>query len=556
MDDEWFNRPANTTLSKRSKLVRIYADASHVYSLLASARGCVPEALLYARHSVQLNYRAWATLEATGKLLASRKLTTCPVDETESDVETSSLSAASCEGSGAIAAMSTTHGSLKSAAFWTLVPRLFEGLINLSRLFDHHGKVQEAEHYIEQARKISVAVSASHLTGQCLAAAGDYQIRRGEVEQGLSLLQKATGTIPGAHQDQHYATLQCVISNAHALRCDWRSADAALSKAKQTLEELMAPNFVRTLNCMTSVDLALESQMSSLSLKDSPPIKDTQRKRRVPPKSSSVKKTIEQKVLKGQAETSPVTECLPLLRTQGKIIRQQSFNAIRQKDLPSAALLLSESGKLPRDQQDMVLQELRAAEVLLCQGVEQMSADAVFCVLPDSTISHPATTYGERAGNKQLPESHLGGAVPTLSSRRSPAKSSSRRTARTQTPQGRDFIDVLKQARDTICTVQPMATAISSTAVIHTLSDVVGKTVMMLTAACPIEAKGQANSTFAVYCMGESLVIKCLIYPLICLVRTRQNNSHDSGKSCHWGGKGIVFQKGALDLANKHTFCP
>ena len=507
MDDGWFNRPANDTLSKRSKLVRIYADASHVYSLLAFARGCVPEALLHARHCVQLNYRAWATLEATAKRLSSRKATPCPVDVTESDVETSSLSAASCEGIGAMPVMSTRHESLSSAAFWTLVPRLFEGLINLSKLFDHQGKFQEAEHYIEQARKIAGAVRANHSIGQCLAAAGDYRIRRGEVEQGFTLLQQATGLVSGAQQDRHYATLQCVISNAHMLRSEWRSGDVALNKAKQTLEDLMTPHFVHALSCMTSADLELESQMSSLNLKESPPMKDLQRKRRVPTKTSSVKKTNEQKAPKGQAENSLVTECFPLLRIQGKIMRQQSFNAIRQKDLANATLLLSEAGKRPADQQDIVLQELRAAQVLLCQGLEQMSADAVFCVLPDSTISHPATTYGERAGHKQLPEVHLGGISSTLNSRRSPAKSSSRRTARTQTPQCRDFIDALKQARDTICSIQPLATTISSTAVIHSLSDIVGKTVMMLTAACPIEAKGPANSTFAVYCMGEFLVI-------------------------------------------------
>lgn len=507
MNNKWCNGPANTTLSKRSKLVRIYADASHVYSLLASVRGCVTEALLYARQSVQLNHRAWATLEATAKRLTSRKPNACSVDGPESDAESSSLSAAPCEGIGALPVVSTTHESLSSAAFWTLVPRLFQGLINLSRLFDHQGKVQEAEYYIEQARKIAGAVRASHLTGQYLGVAGDYQIRKGEVEQGLALLQKATGIVPGFQQDWHYATLQRVISNAHALRCEWRSADAALIKAKQTLEDLMAPNFVRLLTCMTTADIELESQMSSLSLKESPPVKNLQRKRRIPMKSVSVKKPFEQKVSKGQIESIPVTEYLPLQQIQGQIMRQQSFNAMRQRDLANATSLLSESGKRHRDQQDTVLQELRAAQVLLCQGLEQMSADAVFCVLPDSTISHPATTHSERAGNKQHPESHLDGAISTLSSKRSPAKSSSRRTARTQTPQCREFIDILKHARDTICSIQPLATAISSTAVIHTLSDVVGKIVMMLTAACPIEANGQANSTFAVYCMGESLVI-------------------------------------------------
>lgn len=519
MNNEGCNGPANTTLSKRSKLVRIYADASHVYSLLASARGCVTEALLYARHSVQLNYRAWATLEATAKRLTSRKPTGCSVDGTESDAESRSLSAAPCEGIGAMPIVSTTHESLNSAAFWTLVPRLFQGLINLSRLFDHQGKVQEAEYYVEQARKIAGAVRASCLTGQYLGVAGDYQIRRGEVEQGLALLQMATGMVTGAQQDRHHATLQCVISNAHALRCEWRSADAALIKGKQTLEDLMAADFVRSLNCMATADIELESQMRSLSLKEASPVKDLPRKRRIPMKGSSVKKPIAQKALKAQAESIPVTEYLPLLQIQGKIMRQQSFNAIRQKDLVKATLLLSESGKRPGNQQDIVLQELRAAQVLLCQGLEQMSADAVFCVLPDSTISHPATTCGERAGNRQHPESHIGGANSTLSSKRSPTKSSSRRIAKAQTPQCRGFIDILMQARDAICTVQPLATAISSTAVIHTLSDIVGKTVMMLTAACPIEARGQSNSTFAVYCMGESLVILMCDSPrLMCFV--------------------------------------
>lgn len=512
MDNEWFNRTANNTLSKRSKLVRIYADASHVYSLLASARGCVPEALLYARHNVQLNYRAWATLEATAKRPASKKPTACPVDGSESDVETSSLSATSCEGVEAMPIMSTTHASLNTAALWTLVPRLFEGLINLSKLFDHQGKVQEAEHYVEQARRIAGAVCADHLIGQCLAVAGDYRIRRGEVEQGFTLLQKAIGIVSGAQQDRHYAKLQCLISNAHVLRCEWRSGDAALSKAKQTIDDLMAPRFVQGLSCMTCADLELESQMSSLSLKESPPMKSLLRKRRVPMKSSSGKKTTEQKVLQGPAENTLVTECFPLLQVQGKIVRQQSYNAIRRKDLLNATLLLSEASKRPGDQQDTVLQELRAAQVLLYQGLEQMSADAVFCVLPDSTISHPATMYGERAGNKQLPESVLGGAGPSLNSRRSPAKSSLRRTARTQTQQCQDFIEMLKQARDTICSIQHLATTISSTAVIHSLSDIIGKTVMMLTAACQIEAKGQANSTFAVYCMGESLVIERVIH--------------------------------------------
>ena len=506
MDNEYFNSSANTTLSKRSNLVRIYADAAHVYSLLASARGCVQEALLYARHSVQLYYRAWATLEVTSKRIAGRKPTACPIEVTESDVETSSLSAASCGGIGAMPIMSTTHESLNSTAFWTLVPRLFEGLMTLSQLFDHQGKLQEAEHYVEQARKIAGAVRASHSVGQCLALAADYQTRRGDIEQGFMLLQRATGITSSAQQDRRYATLQCVVSNAHALRCEWRDGDAALSRAKQTLEDLMAPQFVHALTYVTPPVLSLESQMSRMSLKEPPPMKEVQRKRRVPMKGFSVRKTVEQKDSEGQSEKTLATECFPLLRLQGKIMRQQSSNAMRQKDLVNATLLLTEAGKHPGDQQDIVSQELRAAQVLLCQGLEQMSADAVFCVLPESTISHPATSYSERAVIKQLPESYLGGVSTSPNSKRSPAKSSLRKIARTRAQQCCDFTDLLKQARDAVCSIQHLAMATSSTATIHTISDVVGKTVMMLTAACPTEAKGHASSTFAVYCMGKSLL--------------------------------------------------
>jgi separase len=164
--------------------------------------------------------------------------------------------------------------------------------------------------------------------------------------------------------------------------------------------------------------------------------------------------------------------------------------------------LLSDAEVLPASHHDIVLQRVGDAKHLVLRAMEEMSADAVFCVLQDSTISFPSIASTNKSTDRQVRDLSPGKSPRLTPPRKSPKKIASKAVSKLRLSSHGDFVETLRQARDHVSAVHTMAVQMCSTPVVHTISAVLGGIVMLLSAASSGKGKGSAHPLLATYSMG------------------------------------------------------
>lgn len=479
-------------LRDRNRLVQMLADANRVHSLTAMAKGNFFDALLFARQNVKLNYQAWAFLEHRHtQPTISTYADTSESDDTGVENQMSKLCLANSQPSSAQVA---PHG----AAFWGLVPRLFHSLIHLSQLFACEGLLPEARYYAEQSQKIADAVQAVRLRGQSLALLGNYLTRKGEVQEGIDLLMQAKEATLGLQNDQYMALLYMYMAETHALRRETDSEADASEAAAKILEHLMKASFVQGLNYQTTTEQSLEVAMDQLTLVEALPPRRTQTKRRVPTKAPANRASAKTKSPSSNRETNIVADTLLLFRMKSKLLRQRTQTAVRGSHLDLAASLLSEATDIVRVSQDRILLEILNGHLLLRKAQEKMAADPIFCVLPESTVSHPSLRNRQETTMQERSSRENRSASPP---RKAAAKGSLRKTKQAQMLHPSDILELLNLTQESLISVSNIAKAMCSTATIHTMTDILAKTLMTLSAVTLSQPKATPNPSFVVYAM-------------------------------------------------------
>ena len=401
------------------------------------------------------------------------------------------------------AIMSSTHDSLRSPPFWDLVPSVYRGLALLSRLFAHQGMFVEAVYYIEQAQRVVEAVGAVPWMAQTLASNGHYWIRRGHLQKGDDILVQAQELSLQTDNSRHTAILHSRLANLHKTRRCWDEEADAYRHSRTALHGLTTSDFVEAFEHPSPAVSGLEAEMAKLAISRDRPSGVTIKIRRVrnPIKDciQSRHATIEIPVPKMRNFAS---QCTALLRLRGDILRQEAFSMILQEKIDDAALILTEAEELPKSQHGYIQQHLGMAKHLLLQALKRLSADSVFCVLPDSTISFPAVTSASSSKEKQACGRTPAKTCKSSPPRKAPTKLGLRKTARSKTPIVEDFRDGLSQARDCVSEVLTMAVQMGSTNTLHSISNVLRTVLMLLSAASSATAKSAVNPYFATYSTG------------------------------------------------------
>lgn len=493
---------SSATLRGRVRLNRLIADAAYVHSQLAFARGQPDEALALAKRCVRLNYRAWSGLERqAANAIKPMHLDSQDLDHSGLNESFSMLAVSACH---APPIMSSTHQSLRSPTFWTLVPTLYRGLALLSQLFLHQGMFLEAVYYTEQAQRVVDAVGALPWKAQILALGGEYWTRCGHLQKGDDLLAQARELSSSEKpKDRGTAILCTQLANLYQARGNWDEGTSAYKLAGKVLRELTTTHYVESLEHVSPAVSVLAEQMTKLVLGSDQPSGAAIKKRQVrnpihgpiQSQSASLEKP-------GPHARSFVSQCPTLLRLRGDVLRQHALSLILQQKIEDAALLLAEADELPKTQHGNIQQHLGTAKQMLLQVLKDLSVDAVFCVLPDSTISFPAVTSTSSSKERQV-----SGRTPAKASKSSPprkmtTKQGLRKTAKAKTPNLEDFRDVLCQARDIVSEVQAMAVQMSSTHTLHVMSNVLRKVLILLSAASSATAKSAVNPYVATYSTG------------------------------------------------------
>ncbi|KAI9795727.1 MAG: hypothetical protein M1835_005290 [Candelina submexicana] len=475
---------SSATLSGRIRTNRLLAEASYVCALLDFERGQPNEALAHAKRSVSLNQRAWAIIEhVVGKQSRYVKEKTASTDLEDLADGTSALSTISGIAPPVLPhSMSTTHESLKGPRFWSLVPSLYRGLCQLSRLYSHQGMFQEVNHYNEQVRKIATSVNATTLISRSLAISGDFWVRGGHIAKGETLLREAMDSWMGLEESKDTAHLHCSLGYLHHIQSNWLDGFKAFEKADAILDGLTAKAYISGLDWLPTLGDRIEEHMSQLTLKErSAPYKAGSFKSIKNPVSKS-RKIASSKAKAAVKSTSQMAEeCPQLLRLRREVLRQKALAMILQQKVDMAASLLLEAETMPDNTQGLVQQRLTMAKQLLTRAVEGLAADAVFCVLPDSTISFPSVAL---ASKSRLSERSPGKTMRLSPPCKSPARvPNHRKGVRPRAPVKDEPTENLLEARDTLLEVQSMVIQMCSISTVNKISNILSSTVMLLSAA-------------------------------------------------------------------------
>ena len=479
--------------TERSRLIQMFADVADLQSSLAATKGQISRALLLLRKSVKFNRRAWATLErARSKAAMSNGM--IPSHKALTD----SISEIAISKSQAMQNTSTSLAALQGVSLWTIVPRLFRSLHSLSEIYAHEGLFPEARYYSEQGQKIAEAVKADAFKSQSIAQLGCHFARSGDYGEGIRLLEQAQHITSSLQRDRHFAALQLRLASLHTSQGEWHAGESAAALCEYTLGALTSANSVEFLTHEVSLIQGLATQMSALNLQEDLPAPRLQTRQRVPAKRPGNKPILHSKPADPASKRVVAVEGSTLSRMRGDALRQRALIALSEHNPELASTLLAESAMHSQLIHDHISQEILAAHLRLRQGLERMVSDPVFGVLPESTVSHPSTR-SVGGLSERSPQKPNDMAPP----RNQPSKPSVRKLRQSRSPLPTNFIESLYQAQDGINKVCLSATTASTTVNMHSMTDIMGKTLMMLSAINPSKRCNSASPNFAVYMAGK-----------------------------------------------------
>ena len=477
---------APASLSKSIESSRLVAGACYISSRVASERGLWSDALSHAKRCVKLNYRAWAALEArSGK----KTLASADASDTEPESLTGAMSAMAVSDSKFPLVMSTTHSSLNGAAFWSLVPSLVRGLVQLSQLYSRLSLFQEALYFAEQVQKIVEAVDAKPLMAENMAVTGSLYIRGGQMAKGEETLDKARQANEGNEHSKEQVRMHCFQGQLHGVQGRPEQERIEYASAERTIDTLTQSSFVSGIDKLDDNAYGLEQRMKSLSLHQAPP------KRRAPAQpdkpnhetGSRARASKRTPASKGVGPTS--IECSELLGIRGEVLRLRAAMEVLQRKHATASSLLAQAETCPMGTQAVIKHRIALADQLLRQSLDEMSSDAVFCVVEESTISFPSAASIRHKPQKLLGD--LSPRAPNNVAEKSPSKMHSRHVSKTKRSGQASFLDLLNKARDSLLDVLAAAANQGSTSTIWQLSSALSNVTVFLAAT----ASGRAMTS-------------------------------------------------------------
>ncbi|MCJ1391214.1 hypothetical protein MMC18_004076 [Xylographa bjoerkii] len=479
--------------SERLNILRTKADIAHVISLSSEAGGHIPAALYYAKKSLRLSQRQWSLLERRNQVVTTQKTKVVLFEAVE---DSSALSVSKAQ---SIPVTSNTHASLQSAALWPLVPDLIRRFTHLSKIFSHCGLYPEARYYAEQAIKIADVVGATPFQSQINVLIGDYEVRRGKLDDGLSRILKSIVAVRGQSAPGPSVIAQLALANAFAKTGDDEAEVEALSSAKTLAIETKSTSSTGDEIHHASASLGdLNLQMHNLTVV--PRSGRTQRKKsRAPAISTQIKQSRKPASTRILIE-SLITEELPFRRLRACVLREETRSALRKGNLEISRACLSEARLIPVTSVDMVDHALVVAQLSLKEGLYQVSDDPVFSVLPDSTMSCPSVApSGRRRSKDHLSSIQL--REPSSKAKRSRLQLTTKAGERLTTSKSCQFDEYLQKALAAVHTIHEKAQSLSSSHRLHLISSTFFRVIIMLSTTSTTMSQGNVNPMFGLYAM-------------------------------------------------------
>ena len=465
---------------ERSELCCLVSDAHYSHSLMAAADGHLYRALYHARLCVKNCQRAWAILERSQDQKGKTMLQDMNDGTTDSMIV--SMSEMSLSGNQPVKQIAPEPPNLPGPIFWSLISRLFRGLKHLSCLFASHGLFSEVRHYIEQSQAIAKSAEATAFEHQSSALLGQYTIASGEIEQGMVLIKHAENGFSKSPRDQHYASLQLFLAFHHIKYGQLQIGESACVAAGQTLQHLMAKGFLEIVAHQNPTAEQLDVKLSLLTLNGTKVPQHTQtRQRRQISKRMPARSPDPTAASKPATEELLASEVVGLRRLKGEALRGHGYSAICKGHLDVAVSLLAESASYSsHNSQDVVAQALLTSVLHLRRGLEQLTGDPVFCVIPESAISCPSVSGRGHTTSKKSTNKTSARSLQTANIQPDPFHIAQN-----------ELMNNFKLARD-----------VSSTYTMHQITEVLLRTLVLMSAVSSSNPQIPVSPSFLVYIMG------------------------------------------------------
>jgi separase len=453
---------------ERNQRNSIIAKASFVHSLLALDRGVSHAALTHAKRSVRLLHRAWANVEHMVKKAKS----TSPASSAAM-IEQLTTNVSQMSVSDDTTMQNSAPDTVVGPLFWPLVSQLFRSLIHLSTMYAHHGMFQETIYYAEQAQKFATNVNADAYNLEALTLTGSTWLKAGTSDKAAEFLMQAKA-IESPSPNLHSVMLQSHFASLYSQDDDDAAELTAYQSAEATLEKLTDASFIDNLENFNGSP-SLEAQMSQLAL--SKP--KTTRKAPATRKTTTRAKTpAERRGTTRSKASAPSTSATTLERglltsIKSKVLRQKAQSLLLKQSIEEASSIINEAKMNSHGHIDEISQHTSTALQLLQQSIAQMTADPVYSVLQESTISFPSVIVSKTEKSTADRSTNI---------RLSPPKKTTVR-GRARSPTCSGFFEMLRQAQEHLSEAQSLAIHKAPTAVIHSISSLMSSVVVLLSAA-------------------------------------------------------------------------
>ncbi|KAL2000566.1 hypothetical protein VTN02DRAFT_2896 [Thermoascus thermophilus] len=441
---------ACTTAQLRMAWERVVADAALVHSKLALAQGSMTDALFFAKLSVRLNCRLWAKLER----LTERKQDKALPGKGDSEIELLSESVAHMDISHPAVGQSTSYS--EGAPFWPHIASHHTSLLNLVRLSAHNGLFQDAIYYGEQAMKVNKTLNATVRLIACQAQLGCDWIRGGHLSEGREILQSAAQLSKGLEGSLEIVSLRLSIAGLYKAQGLHDDELCSLCDAHKVILALAADRS-SSFDGLSNVH-ALEDRMGKLSIQENG---------RKPRKAAAPTRRTRRTNRDATADRQPdadaaMVESLSLQQLRVEVLRQQATCLRAAQEFDKASRFLNQAREIAVSGASQISLQISESEHLLADAIRRFATHAVYCVLPESTLSLPSIQPSGEIVEEPT-------AVKSASSSRK-QKALARGTRSRSTKRDEDFSVMLSKAKESLNDVLETVPTFGSTAENHAAS--------------------------------------------------------------------------------------
>ncbi|KAJ5404132.1 hypothetical protein N7509_004003 [Penicillium cosmopolitanum] len=485
------NELSGLTVLAKISWERLVADAAFVQSRLSTAQGSMTHALYFAKLSVRLNCRIWAKVERLAQKKQDKSLSASAAGS--SDMDAVAEGVAKLDLSQTESSPDVSPSYIQGAPFWPHLGSHHTCLLNLATLSAHHGLFQDAIYYGEQALKIDKTLDANIRLVAAQTQLGCYRTIGGDVVEGQDLLLAASESSKQLPASVETVSLQMALASLYKAQGHHDKALRLLQEADKVITAVISSD---TISISEGPNVAaLEEKMEKLQVRTTRRAQaaatttataTTGRRTRSTSSAASNTTTATATAKRASTPKTPRPETRAqsqsLLRLKGDILRQQADCLRALRDFDRSARTLTEARQFATARESKVSLEIGESEHLLAEAIRKFASHAVYCVLPESTISLPSLKTPTKIVEEITPPAATTKST-TARKTRAPARGA-RGKAQNQKA-GEDFSMMLSKASDCLTSVFADATVLGSTLESHAASRLMSRISMLSHATNP-----------------------------------------------------------------------